>query len=186
MATADSGIRCATLRPRPASLGSLGSPSVSSGLPATHGVANSKAWASAQTVRRAWLRTFLARKSAPKNNTAFWAPDSRTCPEPQTGMTFRGGSSQRCFILARPRLRTPARPLRSDDQMGDDRAHDPTTRTANGTLTRATLNGQSKHVLRHRFDLRALWCATAPGGRRSRCGSRFRCRGAWCGRRHAP
>jgi ParB family chromosome partitioning protein len=36
-------------------------------------IANNKAWASSQTVRRAWLRTFLGRKSAPKNSTAFVA-----------------------------------------------------------------------------------------------------------------
>ncbi|MGQ0464923.1 MAG: hypothetical protein ACT4QG_06345, partial [Sporichthyaceae bacterium] len=36
-------------------------------------VENNKAWASAQKVRRAWLRTFAARKTAPKGSAAFLA-----------------------------------------------------------------------------------------------------------------
>jgi ParB family chromosome partitioning protein len=36
-------------------------------------IANNRAWASAETVRRSWIRTFLSRKTAPKNAPAFVA-----------------------------------------------------------------------------------------------------------------
>jgi ParB family chromosome partitioning protein len=36
-------------------------------------ITNNKAWKSAETVRRDWLRTFLTRKTAPKGSTAFLA-----------------------------------------------------------------------------------------------------------------
>ena len=36
-------------------------------------IANNKAWASAETVRRTWLRSFLTRRSAPKGTVGFLA-----------------------------------------------------------------------------------------------------------------
>jgi ParB family chromosome partitioning protein len=36
-------------------------------------IESNKAWASAETVRRDWLRTFVARKTAPKGTAAFLA-----------------------------------------------------------------------------------------------------------------
>jgi ParB family chromosome partitioning protein len=38
-------------------------------------LANNKAWRSAETVRREWLKTFLARKAAPKGAAAFIADE---------------------------------------------------------------------------------------------------------------
>lgn len=42
-------------------------------------IANNKAWAAAETVRRDWLRAFLARKTAPKDTAAFLAEAIAWC-----------------------------------------------------------------------------------------------------------
>jgi ParB family chromosome partitioning protein len=62
-------------------------------------VENNKAWTSAQKVRRAWLRTFSARKTAPKGTAVFVATALATDAEIVAGI---GGNALAADLLGLP------------------------------------------------------------------------------------
>lgn len=61
-------------------------------------VANNKAWRSAETVRRAWLRTFAARKTAPKDAPALIAYAVTVCANDLTHAAQQGHALARTAL----------------------------------------------------------------------------------------
>lgn len=72
---------------------------------------NNSAWRSAETVRRSWLRTFLARKAAPKGSAAFVAVELAHNPHELSQATQWAGNQMLCELLGlkgTPALRAAA------------------------------------------------------------------------------
>jgi ParB family chromosome partitioning protein len=61
-------------------------------------IANNRAWASAQTVRRSWLRTFLARRTPPKDGPQ-WIAATLASSTHEVRRAMEGGHTLACQLL---------------------------------------------------------------------------------------
>jgi ParB family chromosome partitioning protein len=84
-------------------------------------IANNKAWASAETVRREWLATFLSRRTLPKD-AAAWVAHALTHHRRTIGAAINAGN-----VLAHELLcLEPSAPYSGEDNIGDLLAQHPT------------------------------------------------------------
>jgi ParB family transcriptional regulator, chromosome partitioning protein len=61
-------------------------------------IVNNKAWASAQTVRRSWLQTFLARRTPPKDGPQ-WIAATLASSTHEVRRAMEGGHTMACQLL---------------------------------------------------------------------------------------
>lgn len=126
-------------------------------------IANNKAWASAEKVRRAWLTGFLARKRLPLNAAAFAATTLATCTS-EVSRAVQDSHRMACTLLGVDYQYGQPHPLARTIEANPSKATHVTLALALGALEAATDRSTWRHPDRAAvgyFQVLTAWGYTA-------------------------